>query len=114
MPSSFSARVRPSLASWLNERSLRPPMSVTRPTLIFLAAGVDDDDALDPPDELESSPPQPATSVARPSVRTTSRCTARRDGTSFPSKEVMNPAKRRQTTRVTSHSHDLSGRGDRV
>src|ERR1700742_805211 len=40
-PSSDFARSRPSLASWLNERSLRPPMSVTRPTLIvFLGAGV--------------------------------------------------------------------------
>src|SRR5690242_8371344 len=29
----------PSLASWLNERSLRPPMSVTRPTLMSSPSG---------------------------------------------------------------------------
>src|SRR3954466_16250803 len=40
MPRSFSACSRPALASWLKERSFRPPMSVTSPTLIFLAAGV--------------------------------------------------------------------------
>src|SRR4051812_10559252 len=40
MPSSFSARCSPWFASWLNPRSLRPPMSVTRPTLIFFPAGV--------------------------------------------------------------------------
>src|SRR6476620_2131869 len=39
MPSELLASSRPLLASALNERSLRPPMSVTRPTLIFLAAG---------------------------------------------------------------------------
>src|SRR6478609_4902996 len=36
MPRSFSALCRPTYARWLNERSFRPPMSVTRPTLIGL------------------------------------------------------------------------------
>src|SRR3954447_669190 len=36
MPSSLIARCRPTYARWLNERSLRPPMSVTRPTLMGL------------------------------------------------------------------------------
>src|SRR4051812_1317299 len=37
MPSCDWASLRPLLASALNERSFSPPMSVTRPTLIFLA-----------------------------------------------------------------------------
>src|SRR6478672_321472 len=48
-PSWLFASSRPLLARALNERSLRPPMSVTRPTLIFLPAGlaaVEDDDEL--------------------------------------------------------------------
>src|ERR1044072_6373552 len=94
MPSSDLARSRPSLASGLNERSLRPPMSVTRPTLIFLAPGVDSE-LLDPLLEESSSPPQPtATRPQRQSVKITNRCTARRIGTSLPSKgKVMGPAK---------------------
>src|SRR3954447_17537642 len=36
MPSSLIARCRPTYARWLNERPLRPPMSVTRPTLMGL------------------------------------------------------------------------------
>src|SRR3954464_8697035 len=44
MPSSFSARCRPTKARWLNERSLRPPMSVTSPTLMGLPlAGAEPD-----------------------------------------------------------------------
>src|SRR6476620_8185782 len=48
-PSLLLASSRPLLARALNERSLRPPMSVTRPTLIFLpveADDVEDDDEL--------------------------------------------------------------------
>src|SRR6478609_4389987 len=47
MPSWLLASSRPLLARALNEWSLRPPMSVTRPTRIFLPAGlaaVEDDD----------------------------------------------------------------------
>src|SRR3954454_12930358 len=40
MPSELLASSRPLLANALNERSLRPPMSVTSPTLIFLPAGL--------------------------------------------------------------------------
>src|SRR6476660_5387276 len=36
MPRSFSAFCSPTYARWLNERSFRPPMSVTSPTLIGL------------------------------------------------------------------------------
>src|SRR3954453_12661877 len=81
MPSCCWACVRPWLASWLNDRSLRPPMSVTRPTLIFFWAGVDDAEP-EPPDELLLSlEPQPAaTSPQRQRVRATSRCTVRRAG----------------------------------
>src|SRR6188472_1111460 len=63
-PSSDFARFRPLYAASLNERSLRPPMSVTRPILTFLApesllAALDDDD--DDEDEPPlSSPPQAA------------------------------------------------------
>src|SRR4029453_6489361 len=42
MPSWLLASSRPLLARALNERSLRPPMSVTRPTLIFLAGAAVD------------------------------------------------------------------------
>src|SRR5689334_17218309 len=53
MPSSFSDCCRPWLARLLNDRSFRPPMSVTRPTLIFLPEGADDeeDDVDEPPDD---------------------------------------------------------------
>src|SRR3954453_15230174 len=40
MPSELFASSRPLFANALNERSLRPPMSVTSPTLIFLPAGL--------------------------------------------------------------------------
>src|SRR3954451_24065988 len=52
MPSCFTAFCRPWLASWLNDRSFRPPMSVTRPTLIFLPCGALDAELL-----LELLPP---------------------------------------------------------
>src|SRR5919205_3305673 len=64
IPSCFSASCRPLLARKLNERSFRPPMSVTRPTLIFLApddALEDDELLLEPPPPLSLLPPQAAT-----------------------------------------------------
>src|SRR4051812_35728450 len=45
-PSCVWASSRPLLARKLNERSLRPPMSVTRPTLIFLPCGALDAELL--------------------------------------------------------------------
>jgi hypothetical protein len=60
-PRSLFARWIPSLASWLNERSLSPPMSVTRPTLSFLAAaGVGVELEPEEPDPLPLSEPHPA------------------------------------------------------
>src|SRR3954447_14602325 len=61
-PSFAFARFRPLYAASLNERSLRPPMSVTSPILTFLAPEsplvvLDDDDEDEPP---LSSPPQAA------------------------------------------------------
>src|SRR3954464_14990639 len=46
MPSCACASSRPLLARKLNERSLRPPMSVTRPTLVFLPCGALDAELL--------------------------------------------------------------------
>ena len=67
-------------------------MSVTRPTLIFLASGVDCE-LLEPLLEDSSSEPHPtATRPQRQSVNRTNRCTARRD-TSFPPRKVMGPTK---------------------
>src|SRR5215207_6101431 len=87
MLSSDLARSKPSLASWLNERSLRPPMSVTSPTLIFLVSLEDSELPLDELEDSSSEPHPTATRPQRQSVKITSRCTARRDGTSLPSKE---------------------------
>src|SRR3954471_5839024 len=78
MPSLLSALVRPTSARWLNERSLRPPMSVTSPTLIFLPVVVDPvvpvpagvDGALDVVLSLFLLP-QPAATTASPATRTT-------------------------------------------
>src|ERR1700748_2154340 len=67
MPRSFSAFCRPTYARWLNERSFRPPMSVTRPTLIALPLlAVVDDPELEPDVEVELSEldPQAATPIA--------------------------------------------------
>src|SRR4051794_32729945 len=72
MPSVDWAVSRPWLASELNERSFRPPMSVTRPTLIFLPAGaaavdvVPEAAAPDDVVELLSSEPQPAAAMRMP------------------------------------------------
>src|SRR5215218_7128390 len=116
MPSSDLARSKPSLASWLNERSLRPPMSVTRPTLIFFSS-LDDDCEL-PLDELEDSSSEPHPTATRPqrqSVKITNRCTARRDGTSLPSKECDGSCeKRRQPTGAACRSPDLRRREENV
>src|SRR5215203_981807 len=55
MPSSFTARSRPSFCDWLNDRSLNLPMSLTRatvvpaPDLAPLVVAVDSDDPLEPP-----------------------------------------------------------------
>src|SRR5688572_18154137 len=68
-------------------------MSVTRPTLIFLASGVDSALEPPPPDDDSSSPHPTATRPQRQSVNMTSRCTARRDDTSFPPRKVMGPTK---------------------
>src|SRR4051794_34215560 len=115
MPSSDLARSKPWLASWLNERSLRPPMSVTSPTLIFLASGVDCELELPPEDDDSSSPHPTATRPQRQSVNMTSRCTARRVGTSFPPRKVMGPAKkRRQPTWAPGRSRDLRRREENV
>src|ERR671932_776148 len=58
-PSCFSASFRPLLASALNERSLRPPISVTTPTLICLPPE-DDWPPLPPPPPPPLSEPQAA------------------------------------------------------
>src|ERR1700712_5449378 len=85
MPSVDLAVSRPWLASELNERSFRPPMSVTRPTLIFLPAGaaavevvpeaeapavevVREAEAPDVEVELLSSEPQPAAAMRMPAA----------------------------------------------
>src|SRR4051794_38334478 len=74
MPSSFWARCSPTYARWLNERSFRPPMSVTSPTLIGLPLLAV---VLAPPPEVEvellSLEPQAATpsaSAAHPASAT--------------------------------------------
>src|SRR6266545_3148591 len=54
MPSSRSARCRPTKDRWLKPRSLRPPMSVTRPTLIVFPPGAV------VPEDFFPPPPQPA------------------------------------------------------
>src|SRR3954452_17334776 len=64
-PSFAFARFRPFYAASLNERSFRPPMSVTNPILTFLApesplAALDDDDDEDEDEPPLSSPPQAA------------------------------------------------------
>src|SRR4051812_12367120 len=84
MPSCLTAFCRPWLASWLNERSLRPPMSVTRPTLIFLPCGaLDAELLLEPPPLLSSllphaaTPKAPTASVRAIAIaRNVLRCTA--------------------------------------
>src|SRR6187551_1218773 len=57
IPRSFSARSRPPLASALNPRSFRPPMSVTSATLTS-----------EPLLPLSPLPPQPAASAARTTI----------------------------------------------
>src|SRR3954453_6737160 len=75
MPSWLSALVSPTSARWLNERSLRPPMSVTSPTLIFFPpppwAEVEVPDGVDVALDVVSSPPppQPAATTASPAAR---------------------------------------------
>src|SRR3954449_4442361 len=75
-PSWLRASVRPLLARELNERSFRPPMSVTSPTRIFLPAGLADEEdevLLEDFELLESSEPQPAATsavAAKPSAAT--------------------------------------------
>src|SRR3954451_20761142 len=77
MPSSFWARCSPTYARWLNERSFKPPMSVTSPTLIFLPVApppVVPVPAAVPPPPLEllflpPPPPQPATTTASATTR---------------------------------------------
>src|SRR3954452_11430824 len=63
MPSRLSASLSPWKASWLNERSSRPPMSVTRPTLS--AFSEDPEEELPPSaEDDEELEPQPATRPA--------------------------------------------------
>ena len=114
-PSSDLARSRPSLASWLNERSLRPPMSVTRPTLIFLPSGVDS--------ELRRATARGlvvATAHGDEAAETEREdhqqmyCATRWHFASLQGK-VMGPAmKRRQPTGVTGRSPDLQRREENV
>src|SRR5439155_24669773 len=65
MPSSCSARCRPTYARWLNERSFRPPMSVTSPTLMGLPLAGAELDVLEVElDVLSLLEPQAATPSA--------------------------------------------------
>src|SRR3954465_5753205 len=59
MPSSVCARCNPTNDRWLKPRSLRPPMSVTRP--IFLPEPLPPDDVVADEFLLPPPPPQPAT-----------------------------------------------------
>src|SRR4051812_47444422 len=72
MPSEDFADSRPWLASELNERSLRPPMSVTRPTLIALPAGAAAVEVVPAAADvlvlLSSSEPQPAAVMRMPAM----------------------------------------------
>src|SRR4051794_34112936 len=85
MPRSLLAFSRPWLASWLNERSLRPPMSVTRPTLSFLPPVLEAELLLPellPPEPLSSLPHAEIANAATAKVRAIDiarnvlRCTA--------------------------------------
>src|SRR5918992_62849 len=77
-PSSALARSRPSFASWLNDRSSRPPMSVTMPTLM---AGFSSCWAAEP----SSSSPQPAkTNAPITSARAAIKAAMRRGSTADP------------------------------
>src|SRR3954452_3288671 len=76
-PSCRWASSRPLLARKLNERSLRPPMSVTRPTLSFEPLDAADDELLlELPPPLSSLPPHAATPRA-PTARLRAMAIAR-------------------------------------
>src|SRR3954453_22069785 len=92
MPSCFSASSRPLFASALNERSLRPPMSVTSPTFraFFELLELDaEPEELDEPEPELSLEPHAATTSESPASANTALRFRRVANNEFPPPVVL-------------------------